>query len=58
MQPIEIRPDKRFKKGNVKRKGKVLRGNPETVELKQLHNYGPYVITEELAKAMKPILYK
>lgn len=54
---IEIKPDKRFKKGNIKHKGHELRGNPETMELKRLDYPGllnpPIVVSKELAEEIK-----
>lgn len=65
-EPTIIKADKRFKKGNIKRIGNKLRGNPETMELKRLelpnnpfavaHNLNPpIVISRELAKALTEV---
>lgn len=54
---IEIKKDKRFKKGHVKRTSNELRGNPETMELKRLDMpYSlnpPIVVSHELGEAIK-----
>jgi hypothetical protein len=61
-KPITVISDKRFKKGNVKRIGKVLRGNPETVEMKPMTvpdgwmGAPPIVVSEELGKKIKEAL--
>jgi hypothetical protein len=60
--PIEIKPDKRFKPGNIKQTGSQLRGNPETVALRRLEvppgaEIGlrlnpPIVVSKELGNAL------
>ena len=62
-KPIFIKPDKRFKKGNVKRTGRELRGNPETLEMKRLEAFAfadqinpPIVISREMAKELEKLL--
>lgn len=60
---IEIKPDKRFKSGNIKQTQGHIRGNPETVALRRLEvpagaDIGlqlnpPIVVSPELGRAIK-----
>jgi hypothetical protein len=57
-RPIIIKPDKRFKRGNIKQIGNELRGNPETMKMERLP-YGlnpPIVVSAELAEQLKKAL--
>lgn len=61
--PIEIKADKRFKLGNIKRSGSELRGHPDTVKMERMEIPSaaplsmklnpPIVVSPELAKAIK-----
>ena len=57
MNYIEIKPDKRFRLGNIKKTGHELRGHPGTMKLERLEHPGllnpPIVVSEELAEKIK-----
>jgi hypothetical protein len=57
-QPTIIKPDKRFKRGNIKQTGNELRGNPETMKMERLP-YSlnpPIVVSAELAEKLQKAL--
>lgn len=61
MEPIIIAKDKRFRVGNVVRKGRELRGNPETVRIERMkapdgYDNHPFVVSRELGKKIKEML--
>lgn len=62
MKPIHIKPDKRYKPGNIKRQGNTLRGNPETMQMKRLEPPAgmfvnpPIVVSRELGDKIRETL--
>jgi hypothetical protein len=57
---IVLKHDRRYKLGNIKREGDVLRGHPETLQMKPLYDQNialslnpPYVVGKEMAEAIK-----
>lgn len=60
-RPIIIKPDKRFKKGNISVKGREVRGHPESVKIEPIkapptYFNPPHIVSRELAKKLKGLL--
>lgn len=62
MNPIILKSDRRFKPGNIKRTGSILRGHPDAIMIKRyecnalnvaLTLNPPMVITSELTAMLK-----
>lgn len=63
MDHIIIAPDNRFKRGSIKRKGNVLRGHPETLDMQTYRSdtlsmklFPPIVVSRELGAKIKSML--